>query len=84
MFVWPLGILALVNSAFAAVTWSSTPFSPPSVPVRVFVAVVSGSGLILKQLAVRSPYLSAWLPQGAGTALNGNWPTFWDGTVRRE
>ena len=33
-------------------------------------------------LAVRSPYLSAWLPQGAGTALNGAWPTFWTGSVR--
>lgn len=32
-------------------------------------------------LAVRSPYLSAWLPQGAGTALNDAWPTFWTGSV---
>ena len=32
-------------------------------------------------LAVRSPYLSAWLPQGSGTALNGAWPTFWTGSV---
>lgn len=32
-------------------------------------------------LAVRSPYLSAWLPQGAGTPLNGAWPTFWTGMV---
>ncbi|KAH9853554.1 DUF1793-domain-containing protein [Lenzites betulinus] len=32
-------------------------------------------------LAVRSPYLSAWLPQGAGTALNGAWPTFWTGSI---
>ncbi|KAH9951659.1 DUF1793-domain-containing protein [Amylocystis lapponica] len=32
-------------------------------------------------LAVRSPYLSAWLPQGEGTALNAAWPTFWTGTV---
>ncbi|EGO02196.1 hypothetical protein SERLA73DRAFT_104578 [Serpula lacrymans var. lacrymans S7.3] len=31
-------------------------------------------------LAVRSPYVSAWLPQGAGTALNAAWPTFWTGT----
>ncbi|KAH0587707.1 hypothetical protein H2248_006471 [Termitomyces sp. 'cryptogamus'] len=28
-------------------------------------------------LAVRSPYLSAWLPQGNGTALNSAWPSFW-------
>ena len=33
-------------------------------------------------LAVRSPYLSAWLPQGEGTALNDAWPTFWTGSVR--
>ncbi|KAI0677168.1 DUF1793-domain-containing protein [Trametes maxima] len=32
-------------------------------------------------LAVRSPYLSAWLPQGSGTALNGAWPTFWTGSI---
>ncbi|KAI1794379.1 DUF1793-domain-containing protein [Ganoderma leucocontextum] len=32
-------------------------------------------------LAVRSPYLSAWLPQGAGTALSDAWPTFWTGSV---
>ncbi|KAJ7082033.1 DUF1793-domain-containing protein [Mycena belliarum] len=30
-------------------------------------------------LAVRSPYLSAWLPQGGGTPLNGAWPQFWAG-----
>ncbi|KAL1712103.1 DUF1793-domain-containing protein [Schizophyllum commune] len=33
-------------------------------------------------LAVRTPYLSAWLPQGidgsgSGRALNDEWPTFW-------
>lgn len=33
-------------------------------------------------LAVKTPYLSCWLPQGGGTALNGAWPTFWTGTVR--
>lgn len=32
-------------------------------------------------LAVRSPYLSAWLPQGAGNALNDVWPQFWTGNV---
>lgn len=32
-------------------------------------------------LAVRTPYLSAWLPQGEGTALNGAWPQFWTGAV---
>ncbi|KAM5543283.1 hypothetical protein V8D89_003157 [Ganoderma adspersum] len=29
-------------------------------------------------LAVRSPYLSTWLPQGNGTALNEGWSQFWD------
>lgn len=32
-------------------------------------------------LAVRTPYLSAWLPQGAGNALNAVWPAFWTGSV---
>ncbi|KAI0774201.1 DUF1793-domain-containing protein [Fomes fomentarius] len=32
-------------------------------------------------LAVRTPYLSAWLAQGSGTALNAGWPTFWTGSV---
>jgi hypothetical protein len=32
-------------------------------------------------LAVRSPYLSAWLNQGSGTALNADWPRFWTGSV---
>ncbi|EIW62037.1 DUF1793-domain-containing protein [Trametes versicolor FP-101664 SS1] len=31
-------------------------------------------------LAVRSPYLSAWLNQGKGAALNDVWPSFWSGT----
>ncbi|GJJ14574.1 hypothetical protein Clacol_008839 [Clathrus columnatus] len=30
-------------------------------------------------LAVRSPYLSAWLQQGSGQALNDVWPSFWTG-----
>ncbi|RDB22588.1 Glutaminase A [Hypsizygus marmoreus] len=32
-------------------------------------------------LAVRTPYLSAWLPQGPGAALNDVWPTFWTGSI---
>jgi hypothetical protein len=48
----------------AAVSWTATPFNPPSFP-----------------LAVRSPYLSCWLPQGSGTALNAAWPAFWTGSV---
>lgn len=31
-------------------------------------------------LAVRSPYLSAWL--AGGHALSESWPTFWTGSVR--
>ncbi|KAJ6498035.1 hypothetical protein C8R47DRAFT_1261015 [Mycena vitilis] len=54
----------LFASQAAAASWTSTPFSPPSIP-----------------LAVRSPYLSAWLPQGQGAALNDAWPTFWAGQV---
>lgn len=33
-------------------------------------------------LAVRTPYLSAWLPQGAGVAVNQAWPQFWASGVR--
>ncbi|KAL4241900.1 Glutaminase GtaA [Abortiporus biennis] len=32
-------------------------------------------------LAVRSPYLSCWLGQGNGTALNAGWPKFWTGSI---
>ncbi|KAJ7031515.1 DUF1793-domain-containing protein [Mycena alexandri] len=32
-------------------------------------------------LAVRSPYLNTWLPQGGGNALNDEWPTLWQGSV---
>ncbi|KAJ7507955.1 hypothetical protein B0H11DRAFT_1969465 [Mycena galericulata] len=32
-------------------------------------------------LAVRTPYLNAWLPQGAGNALNDAWATFWNGNI---
>jgi hypothetical protein len=35
-------------------------------------------------LAVRTPYLSAWLQQGDGQPLNGAWPSFWTGTVCRD
>ncbi|KZV98208.1 DUF1793-domain-containing protein [Exidia glandulosa HHB12029] len=56
-----LAALTVTNSLAA---WTSTPFSPASVP-----------------LAVRSPYINAWLAQGAGTALNDNWATFWTGSI---
>ncbi|KAG9022692.1 hypothetical protein FS842_005957, partial [Serendipita sp. 407] len=32
-------------------------------------------------LAVRTPYLSAWLHQGDGKALNEDWPRFWTGSI---
>ncbi|KAJ7743879.1 hypothetical protein B0H16DRAFT_1422818 [Mycena metata] len=32
-------------------------------------------------LAVRTPYLNTWLPQGTGNALNDEWPTLWQGSV---
>ncbi|KAJ7068393.1 DUF1793-domain-containing protein [Mycena amicta] len=32
-------------------------------------------------LAVRTPYLSSWLPQGTGHPLNGAWPTHWNGQI---
>ncbi|KAJ7232842.1 hypothetical protein B0H12DRAFT_1239497 [Mycena haematopus] len=32
-------------------------------------------------LAVRTPYLNTWLPQGQGSALNTAWPNFWAGQV---
>ncbi|KAJ7836329.1 hypothetical protein B0H14DRAFT_3460711 [Mycena olivaceomarginata] len=32
-------------------------------------------------LAVRSPYLNTWLPQGQGVALNDAWPSFWVGRI---
>jgi len=34
-------------------------------------------------LAVRTPYLSTWLPQAqVGSALNDGWAEFWTGQVR--
>ncbi|KAB5594674.1 hypothetical protein CTheo_1821 [Ceratobasidium theobromae] len=45
--------------------WQPTPFNPPAIP-----------------LAVRSPYLSCWLQGGnTGGRLNGQWPTFWTGSI---
>jgi hypothetical protein len=56
---------ALYALQASAVSWTTTPFNPPSIP-----------------LAVRSPYLSTWLPQGGGSALNDGWPSFTFGAVR--
>ncbi|KAN0093261.1 protein of unknown function (DUF1793) domain containing protein [Tylopilus felleus] len=49
-------------SLVSAVSWTTSPFNPASIP-----------------LAVRTPYLSAWLPQGSGVAVNRAWPQFWTG-----
>lgn len=54
----------LLTLSVQGVSWTATPFLPPSIP-----------------LAVRTPYLSAWLPQGSGAALNDVWPQFWAGQV---
>jgi len=66
---WLSGISAslalLLSTVYGQVSWTVSPFNPPSIP-----------------LAVRTPYLSAWLPQGSGAALNSAWPTFWTGSVR--
>ncbi|PAV21986.1 hypothetical protein PNOK_0194300 [Pyrrhoderma noxium] len=32
-------------------------------------------------LAVKTPYLSTWLAQGSGNALNDDWPRFWTGSI---
>ncbi|KAG7096816.1 hypothetical protein E1B28_004225 [Marasmius oreades] len=57
-------LIVLLVAQVRALSWTATPFNPPSIP-----------------LAVRTPYLSAWLPQGAGVALNDAWPTFWTGQI---
>ncbi|KAG8707228.1 hypothetical protein FRC09_001952 [Ceratobasidium sp. 395] len=63
--------ISLFSASNAAVvprqstSWTSTPFNPPAIP-----------------LAVRSPYLSTWLQGGnGGGQLNGQWPTFWTGSI---
>ncbi|KAF8595372.1 DUF1793-domain-containing protein [Ceratobasidium sp. AG-I] len=56
---------AVVSRQTTTPDWQSTPFNPPAIP-----------------LAVRSPYLSAWLQGGdSGGRLNGQWPTFWTGSI---
>ena len=56
---------AVVSRQTTTPDWQSTPFNPPAIP-----------------LAVRSPYLSTWLQGGdSGGRLNGQWPTFWTGSV---
>ncbi|KAG8714064.1 hypothetical protein FRC08_012425 [Ceratobasidium sp. 394] len=63
-----VSIFGVSNAAVAprqSTTWTSTPFNPPAIP-----------------LALRSPYLSAWLQGGSGGGkLNGQWPTFWTGSI---
>lgn len=70
-FVYPLLIMGakFLSLATSAMTASSVSWNAtPFNPASV-------------PLAVRTPYLSAWLPQGAATALNGAWPQFWTGSV---
>ncbi|KAJ7044481.1 DUF1793-domain-containing protein [Mycena alexandri] len=63
-------------------------FSVASVLLLTLVAVVQGLTWTATPfnpssipLAVRAPYLSAWLPQGEGAALNDAWATFWTGMI---
>ncbi|KAI0265444.1 DUF1793-domain-containing protein [Gloeopeniophorella convolvens] len=63
-----LGCLVALGTAVSSVKASVTWAATPFNPPAV-------------PLAVRSPYLSTWLPQGAGTALNAAWPTFWTGQI---
>ncbi|VDB85451.1 unnamed protein product [Peniophora sp. CBMAI 1063] len=64
-----MNILSLLTAIVPAISVTAASWSAsPFVPHAV-------------PLAVRSPYLSAWLPQGEGTALNEAWPQFWTGTT---
>ncbi len=60
-------------------TWGSTLLAPVWGAVTWDAAPFNPPAV---PLAVRTPYLSAWLAQGSGTALNAGWPTFWTGSVR--
>lgn len=74
----------LLGVVQAAVTWTATPFNPPSVSAPLEETRCINSHVVLSfqiPLAVRTPYLSAWLNQGSGTALNAAWPSFWTGSV---
>jgi hypothetical protein len=71
-FVYLLPIMSLTNFlSFAILVLTASAVSWDATPFNPASV----------PLAVRSPYLSAWLPQGAGTALNGAWPQFWTGSV---
>ncbi|KIM20840.1 hypothetical protein M408DRAFT_119277 [Serendipita vermifera MAFF 305830] len=65
--LWNLALIALTMSAQLASAAPSWTTEPFSPPAY--------------PLAVRSPYLSCWLPQGNGTALNADWPRFWEGSI---
>lgn len=61
--MWLLGVVAtLAATSFTFVSGDST-FSPTRPPAV--------------PLAVRSPYLNAWLEGGSGCILPGAWPRFW-------
>ncbi|KAI0327102.1 DUF1793-domain-containing protein [Cubamyces sp. BRFM 1775] len=64
----PLASLVFLFACFTAVLSAISWTATPFNPASI-------------PLAVRSPYFSAWLNQGAGTALNAAWPTFWTGSI---
>lgn len=59
----PCGMLAALVALVATVTQAASTFKPTKPPAV--------------PLAVRSPYLSAWLQGEAGGILPGTWPQFW-------
>ncbi|KAH9899948.1 DUF1793-domain-containing protein [Cubamyces lactineus] len=63
-----LSFLVFLFACFAAVLSATSWTANPFNPASI-------------PLAVRSPYFSAWLNQGEGTALNAAWPTFWTGGI---
>ncbi|KAJ7781111.1 DUF1793-domain-containing protein [Mycena metata] len=63
--MYPFGLLLLASFLFAFCAASQVTWSAtPFNPSSI-------------PLAVRSPYLSTWLPQGGGNPLNGVWPQHW-------
>ncbi|KAJ7682671.1 DUF1793-domain-containing protein [Mycena polygramma] len=63
------GILSLASSLLFLFADAATQFTWKATPFNPSSV----------PLAVRTPYLSAWLPQGSGTALNAAWPQHWTG-----
>ena len=59
----PCGVLAALVALVGTVTQAASTFKPTKPPAV--------------PLAVRSPYLSAWLQGDSGGILPGTWPQFW-------